>query len=173
MQIPCTIVTGRHNAMLHKSVQRRCKAVLCILIFDVRDWKMLRWCLVGSAYHSPRQTRARYGRGERAWDTHSGGRSRPAVGRGQVSTDRERLGHTGRAANRRRSLQPEEMDALQPFSLGFKTESQRIPDWPRHSGASLKKTGFALRTCCKRFTGPCHPERNQQFGLVGGASIED
>jgi hypothetical protein len=55
------------------------------------------------------------------------------------------------------------MDSLQPERIGFPIANQRIPGLSRHGGTSFKKANFALRTCCKRFTGPPHPERNKQF----------
>ncbi len=63
-------------------------------------------------------------------------------------------------------MQQEEMDALQSELIGRANGGQGRPYRSRHHWPAPKKTGFALRSCYKRFTGPPHPDRNQQFEYI-------
>ena len=60
-------------------------------------------------------------------------------------------------------MQPEEMGAVQSYGVGHPVSGQGLQGGSRHGGTSFKNAHFALRTCCKKFTGPPHPDRNTQF----------
>ena len=119
-----------------------------------------------SQYHPPWETGDRGGSPGRSGDAHSTPWRRPTFDRSQVSPRGEGVGQVGRTPNRGRPLQQEEVDALQSHRLGRSNGGQGIRYWPRHDWTSFKKNNFALRTCCKRFTGPPHPDRNKQFEFI-------
>ena len=72
----------------------------------------------------------------------------------------------GRTSNSWRSLQLQEMGSFKLFRITPWPEGQRLPNLPRVCANAVKKTGFALRSCFKRFTGPPHPDRERQFKFI-------
>lgn len=72
----------------------------------------------------------------------------------------------GGGRNRWRSMQFQEMGSFKLCGIEPWPEFQGLPNLPGVRAHAVKKTGFALRSCFKRFTGPPHPDRNRQFQFI-------
>jgi hypothetical protein len=65
-----------------------------------------------------------------------------------------------------RSVQFEEMGSRKLRGIVPRPEGQRLPNLPGIGSHVVKKTGFSLRVCFKRFTGSPHPDRDRQFRII-------
>jgi len=65
-----------------------------------------------------------------------------------------------------RPLQCQEMDPDEPQGNSCGSPQARPQNWEGRGLPFVKKTKYALRGCCKRFTGKPPKERNRQFGYI-------